>query len=168
MMLAWFSSSLRMKSSLPRMALTVPALAAKPLWKTTQASTFLKRAIFLRAPYGCAWFRRWCAPRPSPRRSFRGGDCGLDELRVVGQPEVVVAGQVDDFAAIVVAHRGLLIVQDAKLEMRALGAKLVENLGQMRKLGARSNFCHGDITYPRRIARQDDSQDLTGSETRLN
>jgi hypothetical protein len=28
------------------MALTVPALAVNPLWKTTQASTFLKRAIF--------------------------------------------------------------------------------------------------------------------------
>ena len=45
-MLAWFNSSDRMKSSLPRIALTVPALAANPLWNTTHASTFLKRAIF--------------------------------------------------------------------------------------------------------------------------
>ena len=43
---AWFSSSLRMKSSLPRIELTVPALAVNPDWKTTHASTFLKRAIF--------------------------------------------------------------------------------------------------------------------------
>jgi len=37
MMLAWLSSSERMKSSLPRMEPTVPALAVKPDWKTTQA-----------------------------------------------------------------------------------------------------------------------------------
>ena len=43
---AWFSASEMMKSSLPSTAETVPALAAKPDWKTTQASTFLKRAIF--------------------------------------------------------------------------------------------------------------------------
>src|SRR5919206_28116 len=35
-----------MKSSLPSTAETVPAFAVKPDWKTTQASTFLKRAIF--------------------------------------------------------------------------------------------------------------------------
>ena len=35
-----------MKSSLPRNAETVPAFAVNPDWKTTQASTFLKRAIF--------------------------------------------------------------------------------------------------------------------------
>ena len=46
MMLAWFSSSETMKSSLPSSADTVPAFAVKPDWKTTQASTFLKRAIF--------------------------------------------------------------------------------------------------------------------------
>src|SRR5665647_1818684 len=45
MMLAWFSSSLTMWSSGPRIAATVPALAAKPDWKTTQASTFLKAAM---------------------------------------------------------------------------------------------------------------------------
>ena len=43
---AWFSASEMMKSSLPSTADTVPALAANPDWKTTQASTFLKRAIF--------------------------------------------------------------------------------------------------------------------------
>jgi hypothetical protein len=49
-----------------------------------------------------------------------------------------------------VAHRGLLVVEHAKPEMCALGAKIVENLGQMSKLGARSDFCHGDITYPQK------------------
>ena len=46
MMEAWFSASEIMKSSLPSTADTVPAFAAKPDWKTTHASTFLKRAIF--------------------------------------------------------------------------------------------------------------------------
>ena len=46
MMEAWFSWSEMMKSSLPRIAETVPAFAANPDWNTTQASTFLKRAIF--------------------------------------------------------------------------------------------------------------------------
>ena len=45
MMLAWFSSSERIRSSFPRIAATVPAFAAKPLWKTTEASVFLKAAI---------------------------------------------------------------------------------------------------------------------------
>ena len=44
MMLAWFSSSDTTTSSLPRMAETVPALAAKPLWKTTTASVCLNSA----------------------------------------------------------------------------------------------------------------------------
>ena len=43
-MLAWFSASLMMTSSFVSTAETVPALAAKPLWKTTTASTFLNAA----------------------------------------------------------------------------------------------------------------------------
>ncbi len=45
MMLAWFSASEMMWSSGVRMAATVPALAAKPDWKTTHASTFLNAAM---------------------------------------------------------------------------------------------------------------------------
>ena len=57
----------------------------------------------------------------------RGGEGGFNELGMVGQAKVVVAGQVDDLAAVVVAHRGLLIVEHAELEVRALGAEFVEN-----------------------------------------
>ena len=46
---------------------------------------------------------------------------------MIGEAKVVVAGQVDDFAAIVVAHRGLLIIEDAQFEMRAFCFKLVEH-----------------------------------------
>ena len=58
----------------------------------------------------------------------RGGQRGLNELGVVGQAQVVVAGQVDDFAPVVVADRGLLVVEDAELEVGALGAEFVEDL----------------------------------------
>ncbi len=44
MMLAWFNSSEMTTSSLVRIDDTVPALAVKPLWKTTAASVFLKSA----------------------------------------------------------------------------------------------------------------------------
>ena len=156
-MLAWFSSSERMKSSLPRIALTVPALAAKPLWKTTQASTFLKRAIFSSSSM---WMRMVpamvrTAPEPTPKvrvASMRG----LNQPGMVGQAQVVVAGQVDDLAAVVVAHRGLLVVEDAELEVGALGAQFVEHGGQMGKLGARSGLCHGDSPQTESIARQEE------------
>ena len=66
----------------------------------------------------------------------RGGDGRLNQLGVVGQAEIVVAGQVDDLAPVVVADRGLLVVENAQLEVRALGAKFVEHGGEMGKLGA--------------------------------
>ena len=44
MMLAWFSASETTTSSFVRMAETVPALAVKPLWKTTTASVCLNSA----------------------------------------------------------------------------------------------------------------------------
>ncbi|OPZ47814.1 MAG: hypothetical protein BWY92_01702 [Firmicutes bacterium ADurb.BinA052] len=45
-MLAWFSSSLMIMSSLPRTAATVPALAVNPDWNTSAASVCLNAAIF--------------------------------------------------------------------------------------------------------------------------
>ena len=53
-------------------------------------------------------------------KGARGGQGGLNQLGVVGQAEVVVAGQVDDLAAVVMADRSLLVVEDAKLEIGAL------------------------------------------------
>ena len=127
-----------MKSSLPRIALTVPALAAKPLWKTTHASTFLKRAIFSSSSM---WMRMVpamvrTAPDPTPKVARRR-QRRLNQLGMVGQAQVVVAGQVDHLFAVVVANRRLLVVEHAQLEVRALGAQFVEHGGQMGKLGAR-------------------------------
>ena len=76
------------------------------------------------------------APEPNAKGA-RGGQGGLNQLGVVGQTQVVVAGQVDYLAAVVVADRGLLVVEDAKLEVGAFGAEFVEGCGQMGELGAR-------------------------------
>ena len=71
MILAWFSSSERMKSSLPRIELTAPALAVKPLWKTTQASTFLKRAIFSSRSMWMRMVPAMVRTAPEPTPNFR-------------------------------------------------------------------------------------------------
>ena len=61
--------------------------------------------------------------------------------------------------AVVVADRRLLVVEDAQLEVGALGAQFVERGGQMGKLGAGklgawSGLGHGDVTSKKKaIAR---------------
>ena len=69
MMLAWLSSSEITTSSLDKTAATVPAFAAKPLWKTTTASVFLKAA---RRRSSSMWMSMVPAmertePEPTPR-----------------------------------------------------------------------------------------------------
>ena len=66
----------------------------------------------------------------------RGLQRRLDELGVVGQAEIIVAGQVDDLLAVVVADRRLLVVEHAQVEMRSLGAQFVQHGGQVGKLRA--------------------------------
>ncbi len=63
---------------------------------------------------------------------------------MIGQPQVVVAGQIDHLAPVIVAHRRLLVIEDAQLEMRALGAQLIKNGRQVGKLGTHSSLCHGN------------------------
>jgi len=64
---------------------------------------------------------------------------------VIGQAQIVVAGQVDD----PVCRRkwqteGLLVVEDAQLEVGAIGAQLRRRGGQVGKLGAWSGLGHGE------------------------
>ena len=56
---------------------------------------------------------------------------------MVRQTEIVIAGEVDDLAAVVVAYGGLLVFEDPEIEMGAFGAKFIENCGQMSEVGAR-------------------------------
>src|ERR1017187_2000120 len=70
-------------------------------------------------------------------KGARSGDGGLNQPGVIGQAQVVVAGQVNHLAAVVVAHRGLLVVEDAELEIGTFGAEFIENCGQVLEVGAR-------------------------------
>jgi hypothetical protein len=49
------------------------------------------------------------------------------------QAKIIVRSQVDDSLAVEGADRGLLVVEDAQIEMSAFGLKLVELVGQVRK-----------------------------------
>ena len=97
MMLAWFSSSETMWSSGPRMAETVPALAAKPGLKNHAGFDILERARSApRAdvqphgagdgPYGAR------ADAEIAHRLERR----LAQFRMSGQAEVIVGGEIDD------------------------------------------------------------------------
>ena len=50
---------------------------------------------------------------------FGGGDGGFAQFGVVAEAEVVVGGEVDDLLAVVVADGGLLVVENAQLEVGA-------------------------------------------------
>jgi len=63
---------------------------------------------------------------------------------VVGKAEIVVTGQVDDLVPVVVANRCLLVVEDAELEVRALGSQVFKRGGEMGKLWALDELSHVD------------------------
>ena len=127
-----------MKSSLPRIAETVPALAVKPDWKTTQASTFLKRAIFSSSSMWIFMVPAMVRTAPEPTPYFFGRfQRGFAQLGMRGQPQVVVGGEVDDLLAVEGADRGLLVVEHAQLEVRALLLEFVQLVGEKReRIGA--------------------------------
>ena len=144
MMLAWFSSSEMMKSSLPRIAETVPAFAVKPDWKTTQASTFLKRAIFLFQlhvnTHGAGDGAHGARAHAILLRRLQSG---FAQLGVRCQPEVVVGSEVDDLLAVEGAHRRLLVLKHAQLEVRAFLLQVVELVGEEgERVGASGDGCH--------------------------
>ncbi len=68
---------------------------------------------------------------------LRGGDGGFAEFGVVAEAEVVVGGEVDDLAAVVVADGALFVVEDAEFEVGAALAEFVQLRGEVGELGAR-------------------------------
>ena len=62
------------------------------------------------------------APEPTPY-FCGGGDGGFAQFGVIAEAEVVVAGEIDDLAAVVVADGGLLVVEDAQAKVGAAGAE---------------------------------------------
>ena len=75
------------------------------------------------------------APEPTPYFAM-AADRGLAQLGVIAQAKVVVRGEVDDLAAVVVAHRRLLVVEHTQLEIGALLLQFFKLRGQMAKLRA--------------------------------
>ena len=73
----------------------------------------------------------------------RRGQRRLNQLGMICEAEVVVAGEVDDLPAVVVANRRLLVVENAQFEVGALGAQFVESRGQVGELRARCGRSHG-------------------------
>ena len=58
------------------------------------------------------------APEPTPN-SFVAAMAASREFRVIAETEVVVGGEIDDLAAVVVADGGLLVVEHAQAEVGA-------------------------------------------------
>jgi hypothetical protein len=71
---------------------------------------------------------------------LRRGDGCLAKLGVVAEAEVVVRGEVDDLLAVVVADRGLLVVEHPEAEEGAALAEFVELGCEMRELPAGGSF----------------------------
>ena len=67
---------------------------------------------------------------------LRSGDGGLAQPGMVAEAKIIIGGQVDDALAVVSAHRGLLVVQNAQLEEGPSLTKVVELGGEMSKLRA--------------------------------
>ena len=119
-------------SSLPRIAETVPAFAAKPLWKTTTASTFLNSASFRSSSMWMAMVPAMVRtePVPTPNACDR-----LERLcaqpRVRREPEVVVRREVDDRLVVDGGVRLLLVLEDAQLAVEVLFLQRVELLAEV-------------------------------------
>jgi hypothetical protein len=67
---------------------------------------------------------------------------------VIGEAEIVVAGEIDDFTTVIVAHGRLLIIEDAQLEVGSPGAQVIKNVGQIGKLGTSSGLRHSKSPQP--------------------
>jgi hypothetical protein len=81
------------------------------------------------------------APEPHAELA-RGFKRGFNQLGVIRQAEIVVAGEVDDLLAVVMADRGLLIVEDAQAEVGAFLLEAIEDIGQIGELRTRRGGSH--------------------------
>ena len=63
----------------------------------------------------------------------RGFECGLAQLGMRGQSQIIVGSEIDDSFAVEGADGGLFVVEHAELEMRALGFEVVELVSEIGK-----------------------------------
>ena len=128
-----------MTSSRPSSDATVPALAVKPLWKTTAASVRLNAAS-RRSSSMCSAIVPAIGrtdPVPTPKRRDRL-ERALAQRRVRGQPEIVVGGEVDDRPAVDRGACRLLAVEHPQRAIDALPAEFGQRLIDERQWGRRT------------------------------
>src|ERR1019366_5687442 len=83
------------------------------------------------------------------------------QLGVRRQAEVVVGREIDDLLAVEAAHRRLLVVEHAQLEVGALLLQLVELVGEVgQRIGAGGRACHEGLRVRFNILSRGDG-DLT-------
>ena len=147
MMLAWFSSSEMMTSSFVRIDETVPALAVKPLWKTTTASVCLNSASRRSSSMWMAIVPAIVRTEPEPTPNCAHGlERALAQPRMRRQAEVVVRREVDDAAAVERRVRPLLVVEDAQAAVEALRLQGIELVGQELERVAAGRGRHGSYS----------------------
>ena len=129
-------------SSLVRIDDTVPALAVKPLWKTTTASTCLNVGE-LALELGVD--RHGAGDRAHRSRADAEALDRVDgarlQRRVVGQPEIVVRREIDDGAAVDDGAMRLFagqLAQRAAQPLRAEGVEFGGQVGERVRAHARS------------------------------
>ena len=113
---------------------TVPALAAKPLWKTTTASIFLNSASRRSSSMWIAIVPAIVRtePDPTPNRSMRL-ERARAQPRMRRQPEVVVRREIDDRSVVERRVRPLFVFENAKAPVEVLLLQRVELVTQVRK-----------------------------------
>ena len=142
MMLAWFSSSEKMMSSLPTNVVIVARLEVNPDWKEMVAGAPLNLA---RRSSNCpcsesvpAMVRTAAGPNAI---LINGGLGGVAQLLVVGQPQVVVGAEVQHPLAIDRQPRALRRVDGADVVVQALLTQVAQFVAEpLEFIGCHSLF----------------------------
>ena len=112
----------------------MPALAAKPDWNTTQASTFLKaRDALFEFHVQRHGAGDGADGAGADAELAHGFDGGFAQLGMGGESEVVVGGEVDHLLAVEARFGGALRFQDAQALVGAFRAPLFELVVKVRE-----------------------------------
>ncbi len=131
MMLAWFSSSEMMKSSLPRMRRDGARVGGEAGLEDHAGFDVLEaRDLLLQLHVDLHGAGDGAHRARADAVLLRGFERGFAQLGMGRQAEIVVGGEVDDLLAVEGADRRLLVVEHAQLEVGALLLQVVELVGE--------------------------------------
>ena len=138
MMLAWFSSSEMMKSSLPRMRRNRSGIRGEARLEDHAGFDVLEARDLLFQLHVELHGAGDGAHRARAHAVLaRGFQRRLAQLGMRGQAEIIVGREVDDLLAVEGADRRLLVFEHAQMEVGALLLELVELVGQ----DTRADWC---------------------------